>query len=376
MKRCLAILLIVLLLTMNALGVKAAPEDAFDLSAESAVLMEPETGTVLYEKDAHSRRSPASVTKIMTLLLIAEAVDSGALKMDDAVTASAAAASMGGSQIWLEEGESMTVDEMIKCIAVASANDCAVAMAEKLAGSESAFVQKMNEKAASLGMTDTHFLNCTGLTEDSEHYTSAYDIALMSRELLKHKWIQDYTTIWMDEVRGGAFGLTNTNKLVRYYDGCTGLKTGYTSTAMYCLSASAERDGVSFIAVAMHAPSSDQRNQDVRTLLDYAFASCTLWRPGANVALPPVPVRLGAQESVQGVLKSESGVLLDKSGGEVRWDVSLPESIDAPICAGDVLGTLTVRNDQGAAAEIPIIAPDPIPALNFRDIWLRILKSV
>lgn len=270
----------------------------------------------------------------------------------------------------------MTVDEMIKCIAVASANDCAVAMAEKLAGSESAFTQRMNERAAKLGLNDTHFINCTGLTEDDDHYTSAWDVALMSRELLKHAWIRDYTTIWMDEVRNGAFGLTNTNKLVRHYEGCTGLKTGYTSTAMYCLAASAERNGTAFIAVVLHAPSSDQRNQDVRTLLDYAFAAYELWRPEAHVTLPPVPVLLGTADSIQPVLQDAAGVLLDKGGGEVTWDITLPESAQAPLRAGDVMGTLTVKNDKGVAAELAILVPEDVEALTIRDLWWSVLTAL
>lgn len=376
MKRAACLMLAVCLLMPGAWAVNPAPEDAFDLSSEAAVLMEPETGTVLYEKDAHSRRSPASVTKVMTLLLIAEAVDSGALKMDDTVTASETAASMGGSQIWLEAGESMTVEEMIKCIAVASANDCAVAMAEKLAGSETAFVRKMNDRARELGMEDTQFLNCTGLTEDEGHYTSAYDIALMSRELLRHEWIREFTTIWMDTVRGGQFGLTNTNKLVRFYDGCVGLKTGYTSTAMYCLSAAAERDGVTYLAALMHAPSSDQRNQDARALLDYGFATCTLWRPEANVALPPVRVELGAADSIQPVLGQTGGVLLERDGGEAQWTLDLPETLKAPLTAGDAIGTLTVKNDRGTAAEIPILVPEDVPALTIWALWWRILRGM
>ena len=373
MKRIIPLLLLLLLIA-PARAVSAAPEDAFSLSSDAAVLMEPETGTVLYEKDAHSRRSPASVTKIMTLLLIAEAVDSGAIRMEDPVTASAKAASMGGSQIWLEEGEQMSVEEMIKCIAVASANDCAVAMAEKLAGSEDAFVKKMNDRAQALGMTDTHFLNCTGLTEDEAHYTSAWDIALMSRELLRHEWIKQFTTVWMDEVRGGQFGLTNTNKLVRFYEGCTGLKTGYTSTAMYCLSAAAERDGTSFIAVVMHAPSSDERNQDARTLLDYGFASCALWRAEANLTLPPVPVKLGTAESVQPVLEN-GAVLTETDGGSVTWDLQLPERAAAPVKEGDAMGTLVVKNDKGVIAELTVRAGETVEALTLREIWWKVLTG-
>ena len=254
MKRLFATILLLSLLTMPALAVTTPEEDELSLTAPSAVLMERTTGTLLYEKNGHERMSPASVTKIMTLLLIAEQIESGALTKDDMVSASSHAASMGGSQIWLEEGEQMSVHEMLKCIAVSSANDCAVAMAEKIAGSEEAFVKRMNERAQQLGMQDTHFVNCTGLTDDAEHYTSAYDIALMSRELLQYTWLQEYTTIWMDTVRDGRFGLTNTNRLVRTYEGATGLKTGFTQQAMYCLSASAERDGAEFIAVVMRNP--------------------------------------------------------------------------------------------------------------------------
>ncbi len=376
MKRLLMILLAACLLAPAAFAVSPAPEDAFDLSADSAILISQDTGEVLYEKDAHTPRSPASVTKIMTLLLIAEAIDGGALRMDDTVTASAEAATMGGSQIWLEEGETMTVDEMVKCIAVASANDCAVAMAEKLAGSEHAFVQKMNERAAALGLTETHFLNCTGLTEDPEHHTSAADVAVMSRELLRHAWIRDYTTVWTDTVRGGEFGLTNTNKLVRFYDGITGLKTGFTSTAMYCLSASAERNGAGYIAVLMHAPTSDKRNADARTLLDYAFASYTLWRPSANVALPPVPVTLGSAESVQPVTETDAGVLLERGGGEIAWEIDLPEQIAAPVSAGERIGTLTVKNDGGTAAEIALLSPEDVDALSLWEIWGRLLLAM
>ena len=211
------------------------------VSAPCAVLMEQSTGTVLYEKNSHERRAPASVTKVMTMLLVTEALDDGRLHPEEMVTASDRAASMGGSQIWLEEGERMSASEMLKCVAVVSANDCAVALAEHLCGSEEAFTARMNQRAAELGMEDTHFTNCTGLFEDPDHYTSAWDIALMSRELIRHAFIKDYTTIWMDTVREGRFALSNTNKLIYYYEGATGLKTGFTSGAMYCLSATAER---------------------------------------------------------------------------------------------------------------------------------------
>ncbi len=375
MRRILAGLLIAVLLAPSALAVRAAETEALDLSADSAVLMEQSTGMLLYEKDAHTRRAPASVTKVMTLLLIAEAVERGGLKLTDTVTASDAAASMGGSQIWLEAGETMTADEMIKCIAVVSANDCAVAMAEKLAGSEKAFVQKMNDRAAELGMSDTHYVNCTGLTDDPEHYTSAYDVALVSRALLSHNWIRDYTTLWMDQVRGGEFTLTNTNKLVRTFDGITGLKTGFTQEAMYCLSASAEREGIGFVAVVLHAPSSDQRFADAAALLNYGFSAYTLWSAEKNVALPPVRVSLGAKDSVQPVCDGDS-VLLDKDGGPADYELLLPDAVEAPVRKGDLLGTLNVTNDSGTAAEIRLLASEDVPRLTVWQLWGKLLGRI
>lgn len=257
------------------------PASAAELSvpAPSAILMERSTGAVLYEKNADERLRPASVTKVMTILLIAEAVDSGDLSLDDTVTASAFAASMGGSQVYLKEGEQMTVRDMLKCIVVVSANDCAVAMAEHLCGSEAAFAARMNSRAAELGMTNTVFTNCTGLYDDDSHLTTARDVALMSRELLGHGWLRDYTRIWTDTIRNGEFGLTNTNKLIRYFPGATGLKTGYTSKAGRCLAASAERDGVEYVAVVLNCASSDDRFNSAKTLLGYAFSTYTLMLP-------------------------------------------------------------------------------------------------
>lgn len=253
MKRWTCLLLAALLLLTPAMALEQPTDEELKISAPSAILMERSTGTVLYEKNADEHMSPASVTKIMTLLLIMEQLDSGQLATSDIVTASAHASSMGGSQIWLKEGEQMSVDEMLKCIAVNSANDCAVAMAEHISGSEEAFTKRMNDRAKELGMDNTQFLNCTGLTDDPGHYTTARDIACMSRALLAHPRIREYTTIWMDTVRGGRFSLANTNKLIHAYPGATGLKTGYTQQAMHCLSASAERDGVEYIAVVLHA---------------------------------------------------------------------------------------------------------------------------
>ena len=302
----------------------------------------------------------------MTLLLVAEAVESGAVSPDDPVTASRRAASMGGSQVWLEEGEVMTVAEMTKCVAVVSANDCAVALAEALCGSEEAFVARMNRRAEELGLSDTHFTNCTGLFEDAEHYTCAYDIAVMSRELLKHEFVRQYTTLWQDTIRSGEFGLTNTNKLVRHYAGCTGLKTGFTSMAMYCLAASAERGGVEYIAVILHGETSQLRFDAARTLLDYAFANYTLVMP--ETGAPDVPVSLGKAASVRAVCESSGTVLIEKARQkELSAVYELPEKVDAPVAAGQLLGTLRYVAGNETIASVPISAAESVDVNRLRE---------
>ena len=296
-KRVLAALLLLFLL-LSLLPVVRAAE--LDLPAPSYVLMERSTGEVLLEHNAHERLRPASVTKVMTLLLIMEALDDGRIGWDDVVQTSAAAAAKGGSQIYLEENEQLPLEEMLKSVVISSANDCACALAEHIAGSEAAFVGMMNERASQLGMTNTHFVNCTGLDDEpeaAEHLTTAYDIALMSRELLGHAAIKKYTTIWMDTVRGGQFGLSNTNKLVRFYDGTTGLKTGYTSAAGHCLSASAERNGMELIAVVLHCASSTDRFESAKALLNYGFSNYALLTPEPG-ELPAVPVVLGQDAEI------------------------------------------------------------------------------
>lgn len=371
----LTALLLCFLLAAPAAALDARDPAAPEVAAPSAVLIERETGTVLYAKDETERRPPASVTKVMTLLLIAEAVDSGELALDDMVTASERAASMGGSQIWLEVGEQLSVSDMIKCVAVVSANDCAVALAEHLCGSEAAFVERMNQRAEELGLENTQFTNCTGLFDDTAHYTCALDIAVMSRELLGHEWIKDYTTIWMDSVRDGASELTNTNKLVRYYEGCTGLKTGYTSTAMYCLSASAERDGTEYIAVIMHAESIESRNKDASALLDYGFANFRLCPLNSGEELPDVAVELGTEASVTPVYDGGGAVLLrTKDAQGLSWSLDLPESVAAPVRAGERLGTLTLSNSSGPVAEVPILAGGTSERLSAPGIFIRLVS--
>ena len=364
MRRFICAALAALYLTIPALAVETLPEESFSLSCTAAVLMERQTGTVLYEKEAHRHLSPASVTKVMTLLLVAEAVESGAVSPDDPVTASRRAASMGGSQIWLEEGEVMTVAEMTKCVAVVSANDCAVALAEALCGSEEAFVARMNRRAEELGLSDTHFTNCTGLFEDAEHYTCAYDIAVMSRELLKHEFVRQYTTLWQDTIRSGEFGLTNTNKLVRTYDGILGLKTGTTSAAGSCISAAAERNGMRLIAVVLGAENTKDRFSAASSLLDYGFANWKLTTPELP-ELPELPVTGGMVSAVSLECEAPRGVLTASGGAEIEIKLILPENVPAPVEPGDVLGTAEVALNGDTVQSLKITAKTEAPAITF-----------
>ena len=358
----------------------AANEDSMPLvlSSASALLMEKETGTVLLQQNAHQKLEPASVTKIMTLLLVMEAVDSGRLSLDELVPVSAHAAGMGGSQVYLKEGEQLSVSDLIKCVAVVSGNDCAVALAERLAGSESAFVDQMNQKAQSLGMADTHFVNCTGLPAPG-HLTSAWDIALMSRELiLRHPDIQQYTTIWTDSIRNGAFGLTNTNRLVRFYDGATGLKTGFTASAQYCMSATAQRNGMELIAVVMKAPTTAQRFQDASSLLDYGFAHYE----NAAAALPgdapqTLPVEHGTAATVPLNYESPGHCLMPKGeGGTLEAVVELPASLSAPVAAGEQVGRIKILHQGTEMCSYPITAAQNVDALSFRYCLLLLAQSL
>ena len=349
------------LLAAFALCVSAAAAGPA-VSCPSALLMEKQTGTVLFAQDEHTPREPASVTKIMTLLLVMEAIDSGALSYDDVVTGSAHAAGMGGSQIWLKENEQMTVRDLLKAVCIVSGNDAAVALAEHLAGSEDAFVERMNARAQELGMNDTHFVNCTGLPA-AGHLTSACDIALMSRELiLHHPDIRQFTTVWMDSLRGGESMLVNTNKLIRFYDGATGLKTGSTGSAGYCLSATAEKNGMELIAVVLKGKTSDERFSDAKSLLNYGFSTWSLVTVTPDEVLPPVPVMLGVRGTVQPVLTSENTLLVEKTlANGLTKEVALAESVAAPVYAGDTLGQLTVRDAAGnTVAELPILAGEDV----------------
>ena len=363
MKKLCATLLC-LALGMGALPVRAAGPE---VNARAALLMEKSTGQVLYEANAHAPLELASVTKVMTMLLIMEALDAGTITKETMVPVSATAAGMGGSQVYMEEGEEFSVHDMLKAIAVASGHDACVAMAEYLAGSESAFVEKMNARAAELGMEDTVFCNCTGLPAEG-HHSSAYDIALMSRELiLRHPDIRTYTTIWMDTLRDGDFQLANTNKLVRYYEGATGLKTGSTDAALYCLSATAEKEGMELIAVILGAPTSNDRFEGAKALLNYGFATYALVPVAPSEPLTPVPVTLGTAASVLPGLAQERQLLLPKGeAGKVTTTGDLPSALSAPVEAGQELGHLTVLVDGQAVEEIPLVAQE---AVGKRSLW-------
>ncbi|MGI5984467.1 MAG: D-alanyl-D-alanine carboxypeptidase [Clostridiales bacterium] len=377
MKKLLIFIIIAAMISANAFAIETVGEETLTVPVPSALLMEKTSGEVIYEKNAHEKMAPASVTKIMTMLLVMEEVEAGRLSENDKVVCSSYAASMGGSQIWLEEGETMTVHEMLKAVAVVSANDCAVALAEHISGSEGSFVAKMNTRAAELGMNDTHFVDCTGLTDDSEHLTTAYDIALMSRKLIGYEKIKDYTTIWMDTLRNGEAELVNTNKLVRFYKGATGLKTGFTRKAMYCLSATAERNGTEYIAVVMHGATSDERFESAKTLLNFAFANYSVCPLRSPDALPPICVQLGESNSVQPIYGGAEGLLVEKGKmGELKYEFILPESVEAPVAEGEELGEMVVYSGNNELARVPLLAGNEVCKLTVFKLYGRLLTRL
>ena len=349
-----------------------------EVNAKAVLLMEKTTGQVLYEEHAHDPLELASVTKVMTMLLIMEALEEGTITKETMVPVSATAAGMGGSQVYMKEGESFSVHDMLKAIAVASGNDACVAMAEYLAGSESAFVEKMNARAAELGMENTVFVNCTGLPAEG-HHSSAYDIALMSRALIQnHPDIRTYTTIWMDTLRDGTFQLANTNKLIRFYEGATGLKTGSTDSAKYCLSATAEREGMELIAVVLKSPTGQQRFEDAKALLNYGFSTYALLHTVPEEPFPAIPVVLGETETVQPCIDPQEAVaLVQKSqAGGLSQSVTLAEQVEAPVSAGQELGTLTLTDAAGETVQsIPIRAAQSVERLTFGTMLRRMLSA-
>lgn len=362
---------------LDSTPVNAAIGQTLDIKAKSAVLMEPNTGKVLYEANSDEKLPPASITKIMSLLLVMEAIDRGDISLETVVTASEHACSMGGSQIWLEPGETMTVNDLLKAAVIASANDACVALGETVAGSEEGFVALMNERAKELGMTNTHFVNCTGLDAE-EHLTTAYDVALMSSALIKHDLIKDYSTVWMDTLRDGKSELVNTNKLVRFYEGTTGLKTGTTSTAKYCLSATAERNGLELVAVVMAGESSNDRFSGAKKLLDYGFANYNYSSIDAGLeGKPKLEVLKGTQKTVEVLPQGNLNVLLPKSAsGKIERDTVLSDEVTAPVKKGDVLGTVTVTLNGERLGEIPLVAKEDVERLTLGVTLGWILKGL
>ena len=367
-----------LLAALCLLALLPTTADAVELplTSRAALLMEKTTGQILFAQNEHEAREPASVTKIMTLLLTMDAIDSGAMAYDDVVTVSANAAGMGGSQVFLAEGEKITVEELLKSVCVSSGNDAAVALAEKVSGVTELFVEQMNNRAKGLGMDDTHFVNCTGLTAKG-HVTSAYDIALMSRELLtRHPDIRRFTTIWTDTIRGGAFGLANTNKLIRFYDGATGLKTGYTTSAGYCISATAEREGMELIAVIMKGETADKRNTDAKALLNYGFSTYALVSAAPEEPLPALPVSMGQAEQVSLTLPEEGVTALVEKGrvSALERRVDLPSSLTAPVAAGQTVGTLTLLDGETEVLTVPILAAEDVPRRSWSGLFAQLLR--
>lgn len=366
----LAALCMVTLLPVQAAAVE------LPLTSRAALLMEKTTGQILFAQNEHEKLEPASVTKIMTLLLTMDAIDSGALAYDDVVTVSANAAGMGGSQVFLAEGEQITVEELLKCVCVSSGNDAAVALAEKVAGVTELFVEQMNNRARGLGMDDTHFVNPTGLTAEG-HVTSAHDIALMSRELLtKHPDIRSFTTIWTDSIRGGTFDLANTNKLIRRYDGATGLKTGYTASAGYCISATAEREGMELIAVVMKGETADKRNADAKALLNYGFSAYALVSAAPEEPLPTLPVTMGEVDTVALTLPPDAltAVVEKAQAAALERRIDLPESLPAPVRQGQQVGTLTLCSGDTELMTVPILAAEDAAGRSWGRMFTDLLK--
>lgn len=370
---CLAVVVLAIPLTANA----KAKMPSLNLNAPSAVLIEADTGKILFEKNKDRERACASITKVMTLLLVMEALDSGQLKLDQKLTASAHAASMGGSDIWLEEGESMTVDDLIKATAVASANDAAVVLAEAISGSEDAFVDKMNKRAKSLGMKNTTFLNCNGLDENG-HLTTAYDVALMSRELIKYPKIFEYTSIWLDNLRGGKTQIVNTNKLLKTYDGITGLKTGTTAEAGCCMSATAERDGLSLVAVVLGCKSGTERFKDAASLLDYGFANYTTQK----LALPKnarddVQVEGGMVKTIKVECSDPGDMIVSRMAtNKITSELKIKKKIEAPIKKGDRVGEVNYYLDGELLKNIPITAKESVDKMTFSSVLGGLFNSM
>ncbi len=374
--RFFSLISVMLILLNCSVAAQTNPTASLDIKAKSAILVEASTGKILFELNSHERLPPASVTKTMTLLLIMEALDSGRISLNDTVTCSEYAASMGGSQVYLAPGEQMSVHDMLKAIAVASANDASVAMAEHIYGSEEAFVKAMNDKAAELGMKDTQFMNCTGLDAEG-HYSSAYDIALMSRELLKHPKVHDYLTIWIDSLRNGQFGLANTNKLIRFYEGANGIKTGSTSKALYCLAASAKRDGMQLIAVIMASPTTKDRFDGATKLLNYGFANYAIVNgTKEGEAIGELEVLKGMKNEVNLVASKDYNLLVKKGQkGNIERKVDVSEDVIAPVEKGQKVGEITFFVDGEELGKVDIVTAEAVEKVSVGRVFIKLLRQ-
>ena len=380
MKKFVSILLslaIILAFPLNCLAAESKNKDE-NIKAESVILMNMDTGKVLLKQNEYEHLSPASVTKIMTILLVLEALDSGKITLTDKVSASVNAVAMGGSQIWLEIGEMMTVDELLKATVIASANDACTALGEYIAGSSAGFVKMMNERAAELGLKNTNFENCTGLDDTTKnHYSCAYDLAVISSQVMKHKLILNYTTVWLDSLRGGKTELNNTNKLVNTYNGITGLKTGTTSNAGFCVAATATRDNMNLVAVVLNAKTSEDRFDTAKYLLDYGFANYKLFKPEIDSdKITSVKVINGIEKSIVPVYNEGTAIVIENTNAEYTYEYKLNESAQAPISKGDVLGVINVSNGKDVVATIDLVSPRDVDTINMKYVFKSILLNI
>lgn len=380
MKKFVSILLslaIILAFPLNCLAAESKNKDE-NIKAESVILMNMDTGKVLLKQNEYEHLSPASVTKIMTILLVLEALDSGKITLNDKVSASENAVAMGGSQIWLEIGEMMTVDELLKATVIASANDACTALGEYIAGSSAGFVKMMNERAAELGLKNTNFENCTGLDDTTKnHYSCAYDLAVISSQVMKHKLILNYTTVWLDSLRGGKTELNNTNKLVNTYNGITGLKTGTTSNAGFCVAATATRDNMNLVAVVLNAKTSEDRFDTAKYLLDYGFANYKLFKPEIDSdKITPVKVINGIEKSIVPVYSEGTAIVVENTNAEYTYEYKLNESAQAPISKGDVLGVINVSNGKDVVATIDLVSPRDVDTISMKYVFKSILLNI
>lgn len=380
MKKFVSILLslaIILAFPLNCLAAESKNKDE-NIKAESVILMNMDTGKVLLKQNEYEHLSPASVTKIMTILLVLEALDSGKITLNDKVSASENAVAMGGSQIWLEIGEMMTVDELLKATVIASANDACTALGEYIAGSSAGFVKMMNERAAELGLKNTNFENCTGLDDTTKnHYSCAYDLAVISSQVMKHKLILNYTTVWLDSLRGGKTELNNTNKLVNTYNGITGLKTGTTSNAGFCVAATATRDNMNLVAVVLNAKTSEDRFDTAKYLLDYGFANYKLFKPEIDSdKITSVKVINGIEKSIVPVYCEGTAIVVENTNAEYTYEYKLNESAQAPISKGDVLGVINVSNGKDVVATIDLVSPRDVDTISMKYVFKSILLNI